>query len=78
MLIDDLVDSGNTMHEILAMLKSELPEATIKIATLCYKPHSIVKPDYFVATTEDWIVFPWEKVNSYLKLFLIRKTHRNS
>lgn len=61
LVIDDLVDTGNTIHEILLMLKKDLPNATIKVATLFYKPKSIIKPDYFVAETKDWIVFPWEK-----------------
>lgn len=61
LVVDDLVDSGNTMDKILTMLRNELPKATIKVATLYYKPTSMIIPDYFVATTEDWIVFPWEK-----------------
>lgn len=56
LLVDDVVDTGTTLSEIL---KIE-PHSKIITAALYYKPHSAIKPDYFVAETTDWIVFPWE------------------
>lgn len=62
LLVDDLVDSGKTVEFVLELLKKELPKDVVfKVATLFYKPQSTVIPDYYVAETEDWIVFPWEK-----------------
>ncbi|MCK4844739.1 MAG: phosphoribosyltransferase, partial [Candidatus Heimdallarchaeota archaeon] len=31
-----------------------------KSATLYYKKHSIIKPDYYIKETENWVVYPWE------------------
>lgn len=60
LIVDDLVDSGKTMLFIKKLLEDALPESTIKVAVLYYKPTSRIKPDYFVEETEDWIIFPWE------------------
>jgi hypoxanthine phosphoribosyltransferase len=32
----------------------------VRIATVYYKPWSIIKPDYYEKETSCWIVFPWE------------------
>ena len=40
------------------LTKNKLNE--LKTATLHYKPQSIFKPDFFIETTSDWIVYPWE------------------
>lgn len=61
LIIDDIIDTGETASYVLDMLKSALPETEIKIAALFYKKSSKVKPDYYAAETTDWIVFPWEK-----------------
>lgn len=60
LIVDDLVDSGKTMSYIKTLLENELPDSTIKVAVLYYKPTSKIKPDYFVEETDEWIVFPWE------------------
>lgn len=63
LVVDDLVDSGKTLDFVLTLLKQYAPDATIKTAVLFYKKSSIIKPDYYVEETADWIVFPWESVN---------------
>ncbi|MEM2128372.1 MAG: hypothetical protein QXN86_01770, partial [Candidatus Methanomethylicaceae archaeon] len=32
----------------------------IRVATLHVKPWSKIKPDYFVESTANWILYPWE------------------
>ena len=32
----------------------------LKTASLCYKPRSVIKPDFFAFTTSAWVVFPHE------------------
>lgn len=47
-LIEDIIDTGITMHNLVATLKEKNP-AQIKIATLLFKPESLqrdIKPDY--------------------------------
>lgn len=62
LLIDDIIDSGESMVEILRVLKELYPKAEFKVATLFYKNHALIKPDFSVKEATDWIEFFWEKV----------------
>ena len=53
LIVDDVVDSGETMRYTLE--KYNTPSVT-----LFYKPVSIIKPDYYLHTTDKWISFPWD------------------
>ncbi len=47
-VVEDIIDTGHTMHNLLKTLRKKEP-AQIKIATLLFKPESLVrdiKPDY--------------------------------
>lgn len=47
-IIEDIVDTGNTIHKLVTDLQAKHP-ADIKIATLLFKPEALqlpVKPDY--------------------------------
>lgn len=47
-VVEDIIDTGHTMHNLLNTLREKEP-AEIKIATLLFKPESLVrniKPDY--------------------------------
>ncbi len=60
LVVDDVADTGRS----LALVKEHLREqgaGDVKIATIYYKPWSILKPDWFERQTELWIVFPWER-----------------
>ena len=60
LLVDDVADTGKS----LMLVKRHLTEqgaADVKIATIYYKPWSVLKPDWFERQTERWIVFPWER-----------------
>ncbi len=61
LVIDDIFDSGKTMHKVHELLQQKTPH--IKLATLYYKPHANLTdlvPDYYVTETAQWIVFPHE------------------
>jgi len=62
LVVDDIVDSGQTVRFVLDTLKAHLKDASIKTAVLYYKPKvSALKPDYYAQETDDWIIFPWEQ-----------------
>jgi hypoxanthine phosphoribosyltransferase len=47
-ILEDIVDSGKTLHDFLPMLQQEKP-ASIKVATLLFKPESLkydIKPNF--------------------------------
>jgi hypoxanthine phosphoribosyltransferase len=66
LLIDDVFDSGRSLEavisELAARCRRNLPEH-IRIATVYYKRsrnRSSLRPDYFLRSTEQWLVFPHE------------------
>lgn len=63
LLVDDMVDSGKTIKEVMDVLKQRYPEITeIRVAVLWYKSHSVLKPDWYVEYLPDnpWIHQPFE------------------
>lgn len=59
-LIDDIVDSGETMVEILKILQEKYHHCEFKIATIFYKPTAVIQPDFSVKEAKNWIEFFWE------------------
>lgn len=66
LLVDDVFDSGRSLDAIMDDLKRRcrrnLPEQ-IRIATVYYKPQrnrSALQPDFYVRSTDQWLVFPHE------------------
>jgi hypoxanthine phosphoribosyltransferase len=66
LIIDDVFDSGRSLEAVVKELsgrcRRNLAEH-IRIATVYYKPSrnvSSLKPDFFVQTTDQWLVFPHE------------------
>ena len=59
-IIDDIVDSGETMQEIIKVLKNKYPLCEFKIATIFYKPTALIKADFKVKEAKEWIDFFWE------------------
>ena len=60
LIVDDIVDSGETMREILKVLNNKFPNVEFKLATLFYKNTAVIKPDYSVREANEWIDFFWE------------------
>jgi hypoxanthine phosphoribosyltransferase len=60
LVVDDITDEGVTMKTVVEKIKSMVDIKTVKSATLFHKPQSVFVPDYYVKTTNDWIVFPYE------------------
>ena len=60
-IVDDISDSGDTLEEVIKVIKTIYPDIEIKIATIFYKPTSKVIPDFKLKKAKNWIVFFWEK-----------------
>lgn len=59
LVVDEIADTGKS----LKLVKEHIIEKgakEIKVATVYYKPWSIIKPDYYEKETRCWVVFPWE------------------
>ena len=61
LLLDDIVDSGQTIKEVLQHLKSCYPDVTFKIASIYYKKTAVIQPDFYLYEANEWIEFFWEK-----------------
>lgn len=57
LVVDDVADSGRTLHLVLDLLKNY--GAEVRSAVLYGKSRSEISPDYIWKHTDDWIVFPW-------------------
>ena len=60
LLMDDVADTGKSLRLVRVHLK-EKGATEVKIATIYYKPWSVVIPDYYEKETRSWIIFPWER-----------------
>jgi len=61
LLMDDIVDSGETIKEVLSYLKNHFPDIEFKTASIYYKKTAVIQPDYALYETDEWIEFFWEK-----------------
>ena len=59
LIVDDLVDAGETMKKITKYIKLHEP-AMMKTAVLFKKPWSTFDPDFYLKETDKWVVFPWD------------------
>ncbi len=61
LILDDIVDSGQTLQAVLRVLQERYPDTVFKSATIYYKKNSDIQPDYWLHETDEWIDFFWEK-----------------
>lgn len=61
LVVDDIVDSGKTLHALLPILQEKHPEKIFKTAALFSKPTALIQPDFFLHDAHDWIDFFWER-----------------
>ena len=65
LIVDDVYSSGRHTQAVIDSLRSRLKRNTpadIRIASTWYRPAAPEQraPDYFVNTTDDWLVLPYE------------------
>lgn len=59
LIVDEVADTGKSLKLVKEHIIKE-GAAEVKVATVYYKPWSIIMPDYYEKETNRWIVFPWE------------------
>lgn len=59
LIVDDVADTG---HSLVTARDRVLKKGanSVKMATLHYKPWSVVKPDFYAEATDAWVVYVWE------------------
>lgn len=67
LVVDDVADTGESLKVAVEHL-DVCGAKSIMTATLYYKPQSIFKPDCFIVETDQWIIFPWERLESTRRL----------
>lgn len=60
LIVDDIIDSGESMVEILKVLNSKYPNCEFKVATLFTKQTALMQPNYSIKEATQWIEFFWE------------------
>lgn len=63
LLFDDVADTGESLQFSLDYLKQK-GAASVTTATIFYKKRSQVVPDYFASLAAEWIIFPYELVET--------------
>jgi len=61
LVLDDIIDSGQTMQEVLTQLRSRFPTIEFRTASIYYKKSASLQPDFSLYQTTEWIEFFWEK-----------------
>ncbi len=59
LIVDDIVDSGDTMVAVLDVLNDKFPQVKFLTAVLFYKPSALIRPDWYAQEAECWIDFFW-------------------
>lgn len=60
LIVEDIIDTGNSMIALQGELSRKYPDLRYDIAALFYKPTARVKPNYYVHEASSWIDFYWE------------------
>ncbi len=59
-IVDDIIDSGETMIEIKKVLLKKYPELDLKVASIYYKEKALLRPDFSAREATEWIEFFWD------------------
>jgi hypothetical protein len=63
LIVDDVADTGHSLKLAIEHIQKNHPK-TMKTATIHTKPWSSLKPDFCALEVNEWIVYPWEVVES--------------
>ncbi|MDR1911385.1 MAG: phosphoribosyltransferase domain-containing protein [Helicobacteraceae bacterium] len=60
LIVDEIVDSGETLQAVLRALQKSSPKTAFKSVALFQKPSASIRADFFARESADWIDFFWE------------------
>lgn len=61
LIVDDIVDSGKTLHALIPVLQKCYPAILFATASIFTKSTALVQPNYSLHEAHDWIDFFWER-----------------
>ena len=61
LIVDDIVDSGDTLIAVLNVLSKKYPNITFYSASLFYKKSAKIAPTWYVKEPKGWIEFFWSE-----------------
>ncbi|BAF69763.1 phosphoribosyltransferase [Nitratiruptor sp. SB155-2] len=61
LIVDDIIDTGDTISHLLATLKKCYPQKNFKIVSLFFKKDASIQPDFTVHEAKEWIDFFWTR-----------------
>jgi xanthine phosphoribosyltransferase len=61
LIVDDIVDSGDTLVEVLKVLEAQYPSIEFFTASIFYKPTAVIEPTWWVKEPKGWIEFFWSE-----------------
>lgn len=59
LLVDDIIDSGETMMEIKKILMQKYPHLELQVASVFYKSSALLVPEFYIKEAKEWIEFFW-------------------
>lgn len=66
LLVDDIAGTGDTISAVRSRLEEE--EISVRTATLAKNKRCPIEIDYYFATVDDFVVFPWEGATKQMRL----------
>ena len=64
LIVDDIVDSGETLRAVRAYLRAQNPGAQVKCAAPWYKSGACEQPDFSCREATEWIEFFWDRFDA--------------
>ncbi len=59
LIVDDIIDSGDTMQEVVRVLQERYPDTDFKVMTLFQKTSAPFRADFWSQESNEWIDFFW-------------------
>ncbi len=65
-IVDDIIDSGETIIEIKKVLNEKFSHLELKVASVFYKEKALLRPDFSAREATEWIEFFWDfQIDNY-------------